>query len=615
MTDKLITDLQELTSVTEDTFVPVRNATAGTRKYNLKALGDAVDEAAGQAQDAADAAETAATAADSAAARATAAAEAAEGVVLDAVPTMTANIKGGAKLGSGLRVDGGALSLGDVVTDSCDGPIYSVDAQGWAEQRSTTGKNLLNPVNAKLYRGGNGTLVADNMATSYAVHVAQNTDYVVSYAGGNRANVIGVGNTAPAANVSGDYIVNNSARVSPFTFNSGSNDYVLVQLGYNSETPVSEPQLEAGSTATSYEPYSGGAPSPSPDYPQEIKVARGRNLATFESGAYATATGLPVASTNYVRSNKIKVQPGDVYTLSADGYIYSTISLLKWAADGSYISAQERYTPFVPWTITIPSDTYEIALNVWGGSNVNPDLQLVKSTTQLELGTTPTPYVPYGHVGLEVRDATTQALVSCTPIPLPSKGFAAALPDGTCDALAIDSAGKWEWTSASGMVTFDGDENWAGSGKRVELPFSCKKQASGTETFKALCDRFAAESPDGTYVGRIGFSSNTSGNAIFFSDGTKAMVLADWKTWLASNPVTVLYPLATPTTETAYIDLPEAPEGSTITIPELESVDVKCFVPGAAELAQHAANWGHRSAEMESRLATLEAAVAELATA
>ena len=75
MTDKLITDLQELTSVTEDTYVPVRNATAGTRKYNLKALSDAVDEAT-------DAAETAADAADEAAGRATAAAEQAEGFVL-----------------------------------------------------------------------------------------------------------------------------------------------------------------------------------------------------------------------------------------------------------------------------------------------------------------------------------------------------------------------------------------------------------------------------------------------------------------------------------------------------------------------------------------------------
>ena len=59
-----------------------------------------------------------------------------------AVPLMSADTRGGATLGTGLRVDDGKLSLGDIVTDSCDGPIYSVYAEGWSEQVSTTGKNL-----------------------------------------------------------------------------------------------------------------------------------------------------------------------------------------------------------------------------------------------------------------------------------------------------------------------------------------------------------------------------------------------------------------------------------------------------------------------------------------
>ncbi len=76
-----------------------------------------------------------------------------------------------------------------------------------------------------------------------------------------------------------------------------------------------------------------------------------------------------------------------------------------------------------------------------------------------------------------------------------------------------------------------------------------------------------------------------------------------------------LYKLATPTTEHGYVDLPmDIPEGATITIPELEEVGVRCFVPGARELAEHAANWGERAKEQESRIAALETAVAELAT-
>ena len=44
-------------------------------------------------------------------------------------------------------------------------------------------------------------------------------------------------------------------------------------------------QIEEGTSATNWEPYTGGKPSPSPEYPQEIKViehpvvqARGRNM-------------------------------------------------------------------------------------------------------------------------------------------------------------------------------------------------------------------------------------------------------------------------------------------------------------------------------------------------
>jgi hypothetical protein len=74
--------------------------------------------------------------------------------------------------------------------------------------------------------------------------------------------------------------------------------------------------------------------------------------------------------------------------------------------------------------------------------------------------------------------------------------------------------------------------------------------------------------------------------------------------------------LATPTTEHGYINLPDVPEGATIDIPELREVGVKCFVPGAREIAQHAANWGKRARaddeEIESAIAELVDRVAAL---
>ena len=649
MADKLITDLQELDAITGDTYVPVRNAASGTRKYNLKALKDTVDAAAQAADDAAtdaraaaasvdaskEAAQQAAATANDASARAEAAIEAIGDISELTVPLMSETTRGGATLGQGLTVDGGALSIGDIVTDETDGPIYSVDAEGWAEQDTTTGKNLLE---AKQQYEGTlaNTYYAEFFPTAGTYKIGRfalsaGTAYTLAFdveSSVDNFNVsVGCGNGTYAADITSKANLSNgrvSLTFTPTEAQLSKGNLIAFRAprfstAMNATFKVSNIQLEAGSTATDYEPYTGGKPSPSPDYPQEVRVCRGRNLlqntatdgtsgnVTFTVGSdgSVTCSGTSGGSVVTLLLGQVSLKPGTQYTLS--GGISQSIRMdLRSNAStviGSDTGSGYTYTPNA-------EESVYVYIRIAASTSTN-----VTIYPQLELGSTPTPYVPYGHVGLEVRDSSDE-LVSVTPIPLPSKGFAAALPDGTADALAIDSAGRCEWESVSGEVVFDGssDEGWSGTSNRVSISFACKKQASGTESFNALCDRFNAQSPDGTYLGRIGFSSNTGGNSLFFSDGTKAMVLADWKTWLASNPVTVLYPLATPTTEHAYIDLPNIPEGATITIPELREVGVKCFIPGVSELIDHANNWGARCKQNESRIAALEAAIANLAT-
>ena len=84
-------------------------------------------------------------------------------------------------------------------------------------------------------------------------------------------------------------------------------------------------QIEVGSIVTEYEPYTGGAPSPSPDYPQDIistgTVSTGAqmlNVDTIAQGMISTETGAESESSVFVRSDYIPVKPGD-YILSGDG--------------------------------------------------------------------------------------------------------------------------------------------------------------------------------------------------------------------------------------------------------------------------------------------------------
>lgn len=54
------------------------------------------------------------------------------------------------------------------------------------------------------------------------------------------------------------------------------------------------PQLETGSTPTAYEPYVGGQPSPSPDYPQPLVAAECALTASGRTGTTPTTVTLPV---------------------------------------------------------------------------------------------------------------------------------------------------------------------------------------------------------------------------------------------------------------------------------------------------------------------------------
>ena len=98
-------------------------------------------------------------------------------------------------------------------------------------------------------------------------------------------------------------------------------------------------QIEEGSTATDYEPYCGGQPSPNPDYPQEIKVVTGnnlikhvgKNLLNIADGTYAnngvtavvengkiTLNGTPINGTSFIKIPFHYEYNGLTYSLSAN---------------------------------------------------------------------------------------------------------------------------------------------------------------------------------------------------------------------------------------------------------------------------------------------------------
>lgn len=186
---------------------------------------------------------------------------------------------------------------------------------GKSEQFKTTGKNLFNISKTT----DNGLTMSDTEITDtdyltgtikaifsgtyqqlgVVINAENNTTYTLSFKQENsKKDEIEVKAYYFQDNTPGECInsIATSSKDIVFTFSTSKESQIAVWFrpkGVYSQTETNtcvftKIQLEKGPSATSYEPYTGGQPSPSPDYPQEIKSVveptvkiTGKNLYDF----------------------------------------------------------------------------------------------------------------------------------------------------------------------------------------------------------------------------------------------------------------------------------------------------------------------------------------------
>lgn len=163
-----------------------------------------------------------------------------------------------------------------LLADSTEAAIKKLTMQGWTEQKKTTGVQLLDV--------GDFETGASSGTTSYAwmkfqYYLQEGETYTVTNNGSTPINFkisYGQGgySSVSKSNLIGSY---------SFTMTTHPNTPEGSELAIFIWVPtISDPDelikiikesnlmLNKGDTALPYEPYTGGAPSPSPDYPQEI---------------------------------------------------------------------------------------------------------------------------------------------------------------------------------------------------------------------------------------------------------------------------------------------------------------------------------------------------------
>lgn len=175
-------------------------------------------------------------------------------------------------------------SAGNVLTKTVSGQfVHAEDAfeggqirgfkiKGQTKQNTTTGKNLLDP-ECLMDRSGIYYLDYEyNVVVKALDGSAWNSiTRTLSLSAGTYTFSVGTNQAIEyIVNGSEDFKEVTSSRV--ITFDSDVELFIKL-LPLSSSYPVTmNCQIEKGSTATDYEPYTGGKPSPSPDYPQKISV-------------------------------------------------------------------------------------------------------------------------------------------------------------------------------------------------------------------------------------------------------------------------------------------------------------------------------------------------------
>lgn len=168
------------------------------------------------------------------------------------------------------------------ITDSDNGKIQDMIIYGRSSQFTTTGKNLLKYPYVEANKTSSGIKFTDNKDGSINISgTGTETAYYNLYRNidGKRLTLASgtyklVAKGRNKCNVFANNGVNSAKNEGTFTITDGHNDvwcFIEAPKGLAVDETIYPMIQLASSTNESYEPYTGGKPSPNPDYPQEIK--------------------------------------------------------------------------------------------------------------------------------------------------------------------------------------------------------------------------------------------------------------------------------------------------------------------------------------------------------
>lgn len=447
------------------------------------------------------------------------------------------------------------------VTDSAEMQLQGLRLYGKSEQKTTTGKNLL-PITDKdvtqvngvtFTKNGDGTCTVNGTASSVAWY-RLGSDFTVP---------------AGTYTISDGTVSNNQSHFSDDNLTAGYNysekrtvtydsehifkPYIRINVGSVLNNVTFKPMLNIGSEALPFEPYTGGKPSPSPEYPQEIVSVggsgsigveiTGKNLINADEyySQFKQSDGTYKAKTVTLNDIRISLSEfvGKEITISVKltvGANVSSVFLMYISSEQKKINGsaiKSGLTGKSILTITPVSNTDYFTISFGSGNN-----DVTFSELQLELSSVATSYEPYKQPQ-SIQIATQTGLPA---IQVPSGTSGITYTDANGQAWIADEIdfSKGKYIQRVWKAEFDGseDEKWL-KGDANYISNECLPVVMNSR--KGFCNQYIV----GNNIRGIKIGDGTKA-LIVFDDFSDENALSNFKAHLASNPLSVMTYLDTP---------------------------------------------------------------------
>ena len=456
-----------------------------------------------------------------------------------------------------------------VVPDSAERVNKGFGLIGNTEQVTTTGKNLFN---YRDFMDSSTYMEYDPPGTFRRkyLQLKPNTTYFCTIFNNKLSqpgdvNIIFVGEKENYDNGGGNGVIAffTNANKQSRKIQTGESGEIVFKIKKNSDPVVQEEYLSTadiilseGSTEIPYEPYTGGKPSPSTEYPQEIKnvgkwneekqkyeidvKVTGKNLFDIEKARDAS-NWIMKEDDGYIRF-PIRVKKGNKITFSYNEKLttgkrfYLGISLAKQGSVVEWLYHDTTQSLITNKYIFIANEEYVYLICNKGAiqnfvSNIH--------TLQIEISDVQTFYQPY--------KSQILTLTSDRPITKWDK--------------LVEQDGQIGWLYKSSIAkNINGDNHTVALSSKKEnlsvftIRFKDAKKTLAMQSSDLFCDKFKAANVAYT-KNEFGICSNWNDGVKHFNSPKEGILTLDaFKEWIKANPITLAYE----TEDTTFIPLPQS---------------------------------------------------------